>query len=50
MVFNLTEDIMFNAVIWANSLMGTGNTRYQNKFYDNQAQKIQTRYEGFTRS
>ena len=38
------ESIAFNSMIWANSLLGTGNTSYQNSFYEKQALKIAKRY------
>ena len=41
----LEEDTAFNALIWANSLKGTGNNDYQNEFYDRQADKIRQRYD-----
>ena len=40
----LDENTAFNLMIWANSLIGTGNTPYQNEFYQKQAVKISTRY------
>lgn len=38
------EDMDFNAMIWAECLKGTGNSKYQNKFYDRQAEKILDKY------
>ena len=38
------ESTAFNSMIWANSLIGTGNNNYQNEFYQKQAEKISKRY------
>jgi len=38
-------DMAFDSVIWANSLRGTGNTEYQNEFYERQARKLRRKYE-----
>ena len=40
----LDENMAFDAMIWANALVGTGNNNYQNQFYAKQANKITTRY------
>ena len=41
----LDESMAFNLMIWANSLIGTGNSDYQNEFYKKQADKIRKNYE-----
>lgn len=41
----LDENMAFNLMIWANSLIGTGNSDYQNEFYKKQADKIRKNYE-----
>ena len=46
----LDENTDFNLVVWANSLLGTGNSNYQNEFYARQARKIQDRYNRTWRS
>ena len=38
------SDTDFNAMIWANSLLGSGNTAYQNEFYANQARKLSEKF------
>ena len=38
------EDTAFNYMMWANSLVGTGNSEYQNKFYEKQAIKLTDNY------
>ncbi len=45
----LDENTAFNLVIWANSLINTGNTDYQNEFYKKQADKISKRYQNIIR-
>ena len=40
----LDESTAFNLMMWANSLLGTGNSNYQNEFYQKQAEKISKRY------
>ena len=41
----LDADMAFNLMVWANSLIGTGNTDYQNEFYKTQATKIARNYQ-----
>jgi len=38
-------DTAFDFMIWALALRGTGNSDYQNEFYERQARKIAARYE-----
>jgi len=40
-------DTAFDYMIWALALRGTGNSDYQNEFYEKQARKITKRYESF---
>lgn len=39
------ESTAFSWMMWANSLVGTGNTKYQNEFYQKQAEKISRAYQ-----
>ena len=41
----LDESTAFNLMVWSLSLIGTGNSKYQNEFYKKQADKIVQRYE-----
>ena len=41
----LDETMAFRLTVWANSLIGTGNSQYQNEFYQKQARKISQSYE-----
>ena len=45
----LDESMAFNLMVWANSLIGTGNSDYQNEFYRKQATKIAERYQNIIR-
>ena len=45
----LDENMAFNLMVWANSLIGTGNSGYQNEFYRKQATKIAERYQNIIR-
>lgn len=38
------ENTAFDAVIWSAALVGTGNHKYQDKFYETQAEKILNSY------
>ncbi len=38
------EIMDFNALIWASSLLLTGNNKYQNEFYEKQHARIESRY------
>ena len=40
----LDESMAFNLMVWANSLLRTGNSNYQNEFYQKQATKISKKY------
>ena len=40
----LDENTAFELMMWANSLVGSGNNKYQNEFYQKQAEKISRRY------
>ena len=44
-LMQLDADTAFNCMIWSLSLLGTGNTNYQNEFYERQNDKIVKRYE-----
>ena len=45
----LDENTAFNSMIWSLSLVGTGNSNYQNEFYEKQAEKLRSRYENIIR-
>ena len=45
MDFILDESVMFDSMIWSIALVGTGNSEYQNRFYNKQADKLRRRYE-----